>query len=127
MTCDRILIVEDEPDIRETLKDILELEGFSVTTAANGREALQRVEEIQRPCLILLDLMMPVMDGWQFLHILKDERKHVFATIPVVVISAAADVSAVQQQYGCKAIKKPVSISTLVELAHEYCEPASAC
>lgn len=127
MSCDCILIVEDEPDIRDTLKEILELESFVVATAENGREALQRVEEIQRPCLILLDLMMPIMDGWQFLDILKEHREHVLATIPIVVISAAADIAAVQQQYGCKAIKKPVSISTLVELAHEYCKPASAC
>jgi CheY-like chemotaxis protein len=122
--CDRILIVEDERDIRDTLKEILELEGFEATAAQNGREALQLLEEIARPCLILLDLMMPVMDGWQFLEVIERERAHVLATIPIVVVSAAADVSSIQQHYGCKAIKKPVNISTLVDLAHEYCTPA---
>lgn len=123
MDCDRILIVEDEADIRETLKEIMELEGYRVSTAENGERALVLLDEIQRPCLILLDLMMPVMDGWEFLHVLREQRQHVLATIPIVVVSAAADVLDVKQQYGCQAVKKPVNIETLVELARQYCRP----
>lgn len=123
MTCESVLIIEDEPGVRETIKDILEMEGFAVTTAENGEEALKLLQASQHPCLILLDLMMPVMNGWQFLEALKKDHQHVLATIPVVVVSAVADLASVQQQYACRIMKKPVSVATLVELAHEYCEP----
>lgn len=122
MTCEHILVVEDVADIRDTIKDILTLEGYEVLTAANGREALERLNEQQQPCLILLDLMMPVMDGWQFLEALETKHQHVLATIPIVVVSAAADVASVQQKYGCRIMKKPCNVNLLVDLAHEYCE-----
>jgi len=122
MPCHPILIVEDEPDLRETLGELLELEGFGVAMAANGQEALQYLREIGQSCLILLDLMMPVMNGWQFLEALREMRPHMVAAIPVVVISAAADVTDVQQQYGCLVMKKPVNLKQLIALAHEHCE-----
>lgn len=123
MTCERILIVEDEPDIRATLGEILELEGFSVSTAENGEEALALLRKLRKPCLILLDLMMPVMNGWQFLDVLQSEHRHILATIPIVIVSAISDVTQVQQQYGCKIVKKPADIRVLIRLAHEHCTP----
>ncbi len=122
MACHHILIIEDEPDLRDTLKELLELEGFHVSAAENGQEGLRLLKEIAQPCLILLDLMMPVMNGWQFLDALKVDHQHVLATIPVVVVSAAADVADIEQQHGCRAIKKPASIELLVGLAHRHCE-----
>ncbi|HEX5000040.1 MAG TPA: response regulator, partial [Terriglobia bacterium] len=70
MTCERhpVLIVEDEEFIRENFQIFLELEGFQVLTAGNGREALEQLQGRERPCLILLDLLMPVMDGGEFLE-----------------------------------------------------------
>src|SRR5579862_4602951 len=65
-TCSGILIVDDDPDIRDSLKEVLEDEGYEVNGVANGREALDYLRKSPRPCVILLDLMMPVMDGWQF-------------------------------------------------------------
>ena len=82
-----ILVVEDNDDVREMMTVTLELEGHEVYTAANGRQALAQLENGLRPCVILLDLMMPVMNGWEFRSALqRDER---FKDIPVVVVSAA--------------------------------------
>jgi CheY-like chemotaxis protein len=122
MSCSQILIVEDDADIRDTLQQILEIEGFTVATADNGRDALDRLLHESQPCLILLDLMMPVMNGWEFLQVLKHQHQHVLATIPIVVVSAAADLTTVQERYGCQALKKPVSIPILINLARELCE-----
>ena len=58
-----VLVVEDDPDVRSALNDLLEAEGYEVETASNGKEALERLAE-HRPGLVLLDLMMPVMSGW---------------------------------------------------------------
>lgn len=117
-----ILVIEDEPDVRESIKEILEIEGFTVATAGNGEEALTLLQSGTRTCLILLDLMMPIMDGWQFLKILKEKHQDVFSTIPVIVVSAAADLTTVEQQYSCRVMNKPCNIENLLALAHEYCK-----
>ena len=82
-----VLIVEDDVDTREMLGRYLELEGFRVETAANGRQALERLEAGSEPSVIVLDLMMPVMDGWQFRR--EQARRDEIANIPVIVVSAA--------------------------------------
>lgn len=124
MTCSQILIIEDEPDLRDTLKDLLEVYGFRVSTAGNGAEGLRRLREDGTPCMILLDLMMPVMTGWEFLETLKSEHRQILDVTPVTVLSAAADVSGVEQEYGCRVLRKPVDIKQLVTLAKESCESA---
>ncbi len=81
----RILVVEDEDDLRHSISDILEIEGYHTMGACNGREALECLHEQERPELILLDLLMPEMDGWTF-----RERQRAcadFATIPLVVFT----------------------------------------
>jgi CheY-like chemotaxis protein len=82
----RILIADDDPDVRESLRLLLEFRGHSVQEARNGQEALGRLDGAAPPCVILLDLMMPVMDGWQFRR--AQLRNPAFADVPVVVISA---------------------------------------
>src|SRR5205814_8831977 len=86
--CPRILVVDDDPDIRDSLREVLEDEGYDVSCVGNGREALDHLKAASpRPCVILLDLMMPVMDGWQF----RREQKKLepeLANIPLVVITA---------------------------------------
>lgn len=121
MACHEILIVEDDEGIRDILKELLEIEGFRVSTAEHGREGLQRLEEMRSPCLILLDMMMPVMNGWEFLEVLQRQHGHVLATIPVAVVSAGADLGNIEKQYRCRIMKKPVDIGRLVTLAHEHC------
>lgn len=116
-----IMIVEDEADLRDTLKDLLEMQGYHVLTASNGREGLKLLQENRKFCLILLDLMMPVMNGWEFLDALKNEHQNIYNSDSVTVISAAADLTGVQQQYGCSALQKPVDIMRLLKLADEHC------
>jgi CheY-like chemotaxis protein len=89
MPAGHVMLVEDDFAIRETVTDVLESEGFRVTCAANGAEALERLGRAAAPPdLILLDLMMPVMDGWEFRE--AQQRDPRLAAIPVVVLSAGA-------------------------------------
>src|SRR5579859_6880124 len=82
-----VLIVEDEEESRETLRELLEIEGYEVETAVNGREALDKLKQIE-PCIILLDLFMPVMDGWQVLDQLRSDGR--LGKLKVVVTTSAA-------------------------------------
>jgi CheY-like chemotaxis protein len=119
-----ILIVEDDDDIREALTQILELEGYVVREAANGREALDISAREPIPSLILLDLMMPVMDGWQFrAEQLKDPR---LAKVPVVVISADASVHEKVASFGAASVlPKPISLDRLLRAVETLCPPRS--
>jgi CheY-like chemotaxis protein len=119
MKCKNILVVEDDHDIREALEDILRLEGFEIRSASNGKEAIELLDKIESPCLILLDLMMPVMNGWEFIHFKdKDVR---FAPIPVVVVSAVADRG--HPIEAKELIKKPINLDVLLEVVNQYCRP----
>jgi CheY-like chemotaxis protein len=115
----RVLIVEDEQDIRESLGELLEAEGFVVSQAENGRHALDSLAEAPAlPAVILLDLMMPIMDGEQFRREqLADAR---LAHIPIVIMSAARDIAEVGERMQAFAVlKKPMSIDLLVEKLRE--------
>lgn len=110
-----ILLVEDDDATRECMVVLLGLQGYTVTEATNGREALDRLRHGERPRLILLDLMMPVMDGRQF----RDEQRRDpdLADIPVVVVSADAAVD--QKAAALEAaghLQKPIDINHLLEL-----------
>jgi CheY-like chemotaxis protein len=115
-----LLIVEDDFDIRDTLAQILEEEGYHVAGASNGQEALDMLGNAPPPRLILLDLMMPVMNGWQFrTEQLKDPK---IASIPVVIISADAAVHEKVGSLGAVAVmKKPIQLERLLELVGQYC------
>lgn len=113
-----ILIIEDDPDIRTITKMYLRMEGHAAMTAENGQEALDLLEKGERPCFILLDLMMPVMDGWSFAEIIsKDESLN---RIPIVVATAfAEDANTVANAQVI--LKKPVGIGQLKNLVKKYC------
>jgi serine/threonine protein kinase len=83
----RVLVVEDDPDARASLVAVLRGQGFEVDTADDGREALAKLRAGPYPSLILLDLLMPVMDGWKFLE--EQRRDPALAAVPVVIVSAA--------------------------------------
>ncbi len=117
MRCKSVLVVEDDPYIQEALKLTLELEGYNVYTASNGSDAIATLGKIAKPCLILLDLMMPVMNGRQFLALQKEDV--MLATIPVVVVSAAADAPEALGAAGY--IKKPVELGRLIAMVERYC------
>lgn len=82
-----VLIVDDDLDLRNTLREVLEDQGYKVETAINGREALDHLRRGRLPRVVVLDLMMPVMDGWQLIEEMKQDPK--LARLPVLVISAA--------------------------------------
>ena len=122
--CKTILIIEDDDLIRDTLKATLEFEGFTVATAENGQRALELLSSLNRPCLILLDLMMPIMNGWEFLEYRKEND--VFLTIPVAIVSAATD-SAIQKAHGYQAIiKKPIDLDIMLAWVRKYCDQTKA-
>jgi len=115
---DPILIVEDDPDVRDTLREVLESEGLSVMTATNGKEALERLASSPRPCMILLDLLMPVMNGLEVLDALRLDPR--LATIPVIIVSAH-DHLAGQAKGATGFLKKPVDLDVLVETVQRAC------
>ena len=92
-----ILIVEDDPDILSSLAEAIREEGFDVETAANGYQALTRLEA-QQPDLIFLDLMMPLMDGWKFLEIARQRFPAMGA--PVVLLSAVHNLTEEARRLG---------------------------
>jgi two-component system chemotaxis response regulator CheY len=115
-----ILIVEDEQDLSDLLLDVLETEGHRARTAGNGLEALSRIKE-RRPQLILLDMMMPVMDGWQFIERLRANEE--WTNIPVVVMTAVYDMSSLERKTGAKAIlTKPFDIELIVDAVELYAD-----
>lgn len=117
-----VLVVEDDPDIRETIAQILEEEGYEVRGASNGKQALDLLHEGVRPQLILLDLMMPVMDGWRFRT--EQRQDPTIADIPVIVISADGNLR--QQAAKIQAngyLRKPVGIDTLLDAVERYLKP----
>lgn len=108
-----VLVVDDDPDILEALAEILEVEGFSVRRARNGQEALDRLEPA--PDLILLDLMMPVMDGWEFAQRLRQLELRQRA--PVIVLSADRNVGAKARDIGAVGhLAKPFELNELLDM-----------
>ena len=116
-----ILVVEDDLAIRETVVDLLKDEGFAnVSAARHGKEALQLLEHADElPGLILLDLMMPVMDGETFLRTLKAHDQTTLREVPVVVLTASR--RRTELPGALTWLDKPIDIERLLSLCHEYC------
>lgn len=113
-----ILLVEDDDDYREGLADILRSEGYSVRCAANGLEALEYLKKSEsRPSLILLDLMMPVMNGWDFRERMLAEASLV--DIPVIILSAAPGATDAAALHPAGALQKPVELAALLKLVEQ--------
>jgi CheY-like chemotaxis protein len=115
-----VLIVEDDLDTREMLGRFLELEGFKVETAENGKRALERLGSGVGACVILLDLMMPVMDGWQFRQ--EQIRNSALAGIPVIVVSAAGR-ERLEKIQADAYLSKPVDLDELLGCVTQFCRP----
>ncbi len=112
-----VLVVDDNPEIRSSLEEVLGEEGYAVVGVADGQEALDYLTANEEPRVILLDLMMPVMDGWQFRAEQKKNPK--LANIPVIVISAMADAA---QDIGAeRVLSKPLSPEILLRAVKDYC------
>jgi CheY-like chemotaxis protein len=118
-----VLIIEDDDTIRETMAEALTSEGFEVIAASDGAEALAEIRAGTRPGLVLLDLMMPGMDGWRFL-----EELHV--DLPIVVVSAFVHgaktmTAAALLRRPIGFMTKPINLDVLVEVVGRYCGPPS--
>ena len=115
-----ILIVEDDLDLREALSEVLRDEGYTVAMAADGREALDHLRRQPRPSLILLDLTMPVMNGWQFRA--EQRQDPDLSGIPVVVLSAGERLADQVAALGINDyVRKPIELSHLLRLIERYC------
>jgi CheY-like chemotaxis protein len=118
-----ILVVDDDRDIRDTLIETLEDHGYRAAGAANGVEALTVLRtSAAPPCLILLDLMMPVMDGQGFRE--EQLKNPTWADIPVVVISAYSDVEAQARTLSVEYMRKPLAIRPLIDVVRRHCAGA---
>lgn len=115
MTSAPILVVDDDPAIRATVSAILEMEGYAVQSAEDGERALEAVEQ-HRPSLVLLDMRMPVLDGWGFARAIKDRG----LKLPILVMTAAQDARRWAQEIGADGyLAKPFDLLDLLrEVEH---------
>lgn len=116
-----VLIVEDDPDLREGLAFLITHWGHVVVTAANGREALDRLDQMAGPpCMIILDLMMPEMDGWELRRSLLGQPA--YADVPVLLVSGVADLDeAAKALSAVDYLRKPVDFQKLSRLVTLHC------
>jgi CheY-like chemotaxis protein len=109
-----LLIIEDEIAVRDALTKLVSKDGREIVTAGDGQEALARLTEVPRPCLILLDLMMPRMDGREFLQ--RKSADPLIADIPTIVLSGSRQPAGATHQ-----LAKPVDVERLLALVDQYC------
>lgn len=117
-----VLVVEDHDDTREMVAALLAAEGFTVVTAENGQRGLERLQQA-RPCLVLLDLMMPVMTGWEFRRVQMSLPDSELAAIPVLLLTAIAEPErAAQQLQATDVIRKPLDFDELLDTVRRHCQ-----
>ncbi len=114
MVSPSILVVEDDADAREALVDILEVSGYSVVPAENGKKAIEYLRAAAPPALIILDLLMPDMDGWEF----RSQQKKIpnLAEVPVVVVTAFSGAKVDANDV----LIKPIDVDRLLDLVKHY-------
>ncbi len=119
----KLLLVADDFDLRDAVRELLEDEGYEVEVAGNGAVALELLRSGSAPCLIILDLMMPVMDGYGFCA--ERARDSTLASVPVVIFSAVArlDKSLLPPGVG-DVLRKPVNVEALLGIVERYCAVA---
>ena len=117
-----ILVVEDDPDMADVVLMVLKEQGYEVTNVQNGREALDAVAR-QMPGLILLDMMMPVMDGWQFAH---EFHRRYGTMVPIVVVTAGEQPEKRAREVGASAwLPKPFELRVLLHTIARLYRPAA--
>lgn len=113
-----ILVIEDDDSIREVITTLLHSESYIVKSASNGKEGLDLLSPEDCPRLIILDLTMPIMDGWEFLRI-KNQIPYL-TSVPVLVISAVAD-NQILSAGATAFLKKPVDVEVLLTIVKQFC------
>ena len=111
-----ISVVEDEKELREMMREALELNGYTVVTATDGQNALDQIEHVEQLCLVLLDLLMPRMNGWDFFKELR--ARPAYANVPVVVHSSAPAAAPLGVT---RVLAKPMDLTRLLDVVREYC------
>jgi CheY-like chemotaxis protein len=119
MRLPHILIVEDNEDSRELLADLLSSQGYPVATAENGEVALRRMRDGDLPALMLLDLTMPVMDGWQLHSVMRADQE--LNEVPVIIVSAVDGPVVPKGSQGL--LPKPIEFELLFAIVKHYCGP----
>ena len=119
-----IFVIDDDDDTRSCVVAVLKEEGYRVRSSNNGREALDLLETSEAPDLVLLDLMMPVMSGWEVLH--EMARAPRLAALPVVVFTAAGTSLAGEVALTKPVLRKPIDIDLLLEMVGTYCDAGYA-
>lgn len=116
----RILIVEDDEAIAEAIVGLLEDEGYSAVSVSDGRAALEKLRDGEKTCLILLDISMPVMNGWQFRQ--EQLKDAALAPVPVVVCTADGRAAVKAQSIGAAGwLQKPIDPERLLEVVGTHC------
>jgi CheY-like chemotaxis protein len=123
-SCSTILVIEDDEPIRDAICYAIESAGYNVISAGDGKAGLEMLEHAKKPCLILLDLMLPIMNGWEFFEIIRSDPRNALATIPVVITSAAGAGAVTAAQKADGYIKKPIDIDRLYEVVGKFCKAA---
>lgn len=111
-----VLVIEDEKELREMMCEALELNGYAVVTANEGQEALEAIERIEHLCLVLLDLLMPGMNGWDFFD--KMRARPELADVPVVVHSSVPSRAPAGV---ARVLQKPLELDRLLSVVQEFC------
>lgn len=115
-----VLVVDDEPAVRQMFEDILTGEGSEVVSAVDGRAALELLSDGAQPCVILLDLMMPRMNGWQFAAELREDSS--LRKLPLAVVAANPRFKADAERLGASRwLGKPVDIDDLLDTVDDLC------
>jgi CheY-like chemotaxis protein len=117
-----VLIVEDDEDVREFMDLLLHSSGYETMTAANGLEALAKMRQ-RRPCVVLLDLAMPVMDGWTFRE--RQLQEPELASVPVVCVTAVYNPQEVVRRLHVRCLRKPVEFPSLLDEVWQMCGDAA--
>jgi CheY-like chemotaxis protein len=111
-----VLVVEDEEDLREMIREALELNGYAVVAAEDGHQALVRLPGIEQLCLVLIDLLMPGMNGWDLFEELK--RRPELDGVPIVVYSSVSNRA---PNAATRVLQKPLTFGELLSTVRQYC------
>lgn len=117
-----VLLVDDDQDLRDSVADLLRQRGYKVATAEDGHAALAIITGTRMPCIVLLDLVMPGMDGWQFLGAVQSDPN--LSAIPIVIASAHAATHAPPGTAGV--LRKPFDFDEMFRLVARHCGPGGA-
>lgn len=118
-SCKKVLIIEDDQAIRQMVQDVLELEGYETSGAANGNEGIEflQKDDNAKPCVIILDMMMPVANGWQFLDYQRANGN--LSKIPVIVCSAFKESAKTVRPSAF--VEKPIKLNALRDAVKAFC------